>query len=44
MAKVGAARAKHFGDHALASTLVYVAGLAAPIWHIEVEVVAVKAD
>ncbi len=43
IAAVSKVRTKHFGDHAPASTLIYVAGLAAPIWHIEVEVVAAKA-
>jgi enamine deaminase RidA (YjgF/YER057c/UK114 family) len=43
IAAVGKVRAKHFGDHAPASTLIYVAGLAAPNWHIEVEAVAAKA-
>ena len=36
-------RTRHFGDHAPASTLLFVAGLAAPIWHIEIEAVAAKA-
>ena len=43
IAAVGKARTKHFGDHAPAATLIYVAGLAAPIWHLEVEAVAAKA-
>jgi enamine deaminase RidA (YjgF/YER057c/UK114 family) len=44
MATLRPIREKHFGDHAPAATLVYVAGLAAPIWHIEIEAVAAKKD
>ena len=43
IATLGKVRVKHFGDHAPAATLIYVAGLAAPIWHLEVEAVAAKA-
>lgn len=43
IATVSKVRNKHFGDHAPAATLIYVAGLAAPMWHIEVEAVAAKA-
>ncbi len=43
IATVGKVRVKHFGDHTPAATLIYVAGLAAPIWHLEVEAVAAKA-
>ena len=35
------ARAKHFGGHRPASTVVYVRGLAKPAWKIEVEAIAV---
>lgn len=34
------ARAKHFGDHRPASTVVYVRGLADPAWKVEVEAIA----
>ncbi len=43
IATVSKVRNKHFGDHAPAATLIYVVGLAAPMWHIEVEAVAAKA-
>jgi 2-iminobutanoate/2-iminopropanoate deaminase len=35
-------RDKWSGGHAAASTLVVVAGLAAPAWHVEIEAVAAK--
>ncbi len=34
------ARARHFGDHRPASTLLYVKGLANPAWKVEVEAIA----
>lgn len=39
---VRAARAKYMGSHRPASTAVFVAQLADPAWHVEVEAVAAK--
>ena len=39
---IRAVRAKHMGAHRPASTAVFVAQLADPAWHVEVEAVAAR--